>query len=320
MAETETSAAASCWRLRVIDGPDRGKVFALQPGVWSLGRSKGCSIVLNAADKLLSRRHAELRIDENGVLLADLGSGNGTWLNDARIETSMLRSGDVFRLGSNMLALEGGPEFLANSTILIEPPGNKTAGRSRLRVLLLGACLLGLIGFIAVTVVRHKPGPGTADQKQAEAPATPTKAPAPNPEASVDAASNTAPAASATPGPEAEPEKPLPVPQDKAKAEEAFRQGLFFYKSGELRQAVEEWSKASAFDPDNEGVTKWLLRAESELDRELDKHFRQALLAVKYMRYDEARNEFRLVIEWARDPADERVRTARENLKELERK
>jgi len=50
----------------------------------------------------VSRLHASLRSTENGVILVDLGSTNGTFLHEENLaahESSCLRSGDIFRLG-----------------------------------------------------------------------------------------------------------------------------------------------------------------------------------------------------------------------------
>jgi pSer/pThr/pTyr-binding forkhead associated (FHA) protein len=53
-------------------------------------------------DKGVSRRHALLRVDRRQLLLMDLGSSNGTWLNGTQLsanEPMRLESGDDIRLG-----------------------------------------------------------------------------------------------------------------------------------------------------------------------------------------------------------------------------
>jgi pSer/pThr/pTyr-binding forkhead associated (FHA) protein len=55
-----------------------------------------------ARDKGVSRRHAVLKVDRRQLLLTDLGSSNGTWLNGAQLspnEPIRLESGDELRLG-----------------------------------------------------------------------------------------------------------------------------------------------------------------------------------------------------------------------------
>jgi pSer/pThr/pTyr-binding forkhead associated (FHA) protein len=55
-----------------------------------------------AREKGVSRKHALLRVDRRQLLLIDLGSSNGTWLNGAQLtanEPVRLESGDEIRLG-----------------------------------------------------------------------------------------------------------------------------------------------------------------------------------------------------------------------------
>jgi adenylate cyclase len=50
-------------------------------------------------DPTISRKHAEVGLDENGVHVTDLGSSNGTFLNGARIDAARLSPGDVVTFG-----------------------------------------------------------------------------------------------------------------------------------------------------------------------------------------------------------------------------
>ncbi len=55
-----------------------------------------------AREKGVSRKHAALRVDRRQLLLMDLGSSNGTWLNGSQLapqEPIRLESGDEIRLG-----------------------------------------------------------------------------------------------------------------------------------------------------------------------------------------------------------------------------
>jgi hypothetical protein len=68
-----------------------------------LGRSSSCELVLG--DDTVSRRHAELRVEEGRWLLRDLGSANGTYVNGRRVVEAEVRSGDVVHLGGCRLRL-----------------------------------------------------------------------------------------------------------------------------------------------------------------------------------------------------------------------
>jgi hypothetical protein len=76
--------------------------FDLQPGVTTIGRSLDCHLTIE--DPLVSRRHAQLVVYEDGVQLVDLGSRNGVRVNGAIVrEPTMLRNGDRLRIGTQDL-------------------------------------------------------------------------------------------------------------------------------------------------------------------------------------------------------------------------
>jgi hypothetical protein len=69
--------------------------------VVSIGRANDCTIVL--ADPNVSRRHAEIRPSGDGFVVVDLGSTNGTKVNDARVAEHQLREGDEVRFGNTVM-------------------------------------------------------------------------------------------------------------------------------------------------------------------------------------------------------------------------
>jgi diguanylate cyclase (GGDEF)-like protein len=93
-----------------IYGPHLGKRFSLDRAELVIGRDAGCEVALPI--DTVSRRHCRLRVNGNAVFLTDLGSTNGTALNDEPIpanEEFALRSGDKVRVGSAILKfLRGG--------------------------------------------------------------------------------------------------------------------------------------------------------------------------------------------------------------------
>jgi hypothetical protein len=68
-----------------------------------IGRSSGCQLVL--ADDTVSRRHAELYVEDGRWLLRDLGSANGTWVNGRRVVAAEVRAGDEVHFGGCRLRL-----------------------------------------------------------------------------------------------------------------------------------------------------------------------------------------------------------------------
>ena len=86
---------------RIIDGPERGKVFDDLSLPVSIGREKGNSIVID--DERMSRFHLKI-FDESGLsLLADLDSTNGTRVNGETTMLWALRPGDLIAVGNSLL-------------------------------------------------------------------------------------------------------------------------------------------------------------------------------------------------------------------------
>lgn len=63
-----------------------------------IGRGTSCDVVL--ADLAVSRRHARIRWQDEELVLEDLGSSGGTYVNGERVQRCSLRPGDVVRFGS----------------------------------------------------------------------------------------------------------------------------------------------------------------------------------------------------------------------------
>lgn len=67
-----------------------------------IGRDADNQIVLN--EKLVSRHHAQLTVLDNGlVMIKDLGSSNGTFINGNRVTEGYLNTGDVVKCGTVFL-------------------------------------------------------------------------------------------------------------------------------------------------------------------------------------------------------------------------
>lgn len=103
-----TSAAAGrvqfeAIELRVIAGPDAGLELSLGIPVVRIGTAVENDVVLT--DRAVSRRHAEVRMTAEGLLLRDLGSTNGTFINDVRIAEAYIPSDAECRLGYSHLRI-----------------------------------------------------------------------------------------------------------------------------------------------------------------------------------------------------------------------
>ncbi len=94
-------------RLRVIEGPDRGRLFALKPrDRFVMGRAPTAHFQLTH-DGFFSRHHLMVEANAPEVLVRDLKSMNGTFVNQRRIaQPTLLRDGDVISGGKTRLRLE----------------------------------------------------------------------------------------------------------------------------------------------------------------------------------------------------------------------
>jgi len=83
--------------LRFTDGAGMLREYAFKEGSVTIGRSPDADISL--ADDKASRMHCDIHFDKGLMILRDLKAKNGTYLNDRRIESEVLRAGDRFRAG-----------------------------------------------------------------------------------------------------------------------------------------------------------------------------------------------------------------------------
>ena len=88
------------YALVILNGEEPGKVVPLEKPRTVIGRA-GCDLELK--DPQLSRQHALIAINGTSVRLEDLGSTNGTFVDESRIETAELTDRSEFRIGSHEL-------------------------------------------------------------------------------------------------------------------------------------------------------------------------------------------------------------------------
>ncbi len=67
----------------------------------SIGRSRSCDLRLPGGDA--SRRHAEIAGGPDGFTITDLGSTNGTYVNNKQIQKHALQPGDRIEIGNSLI-------------------------------------------------------------------------------------------------------------------------------------------------------------------------------------------------------------------------
>ncbi len=102
MSGAEGLAPDKKYALLVLSGTETGRVIEIERALVTIGRS-GCDVILD--DPELSRRHARIRIRGSEGELDDMGSTNGTFVGDERIEKSVvIENRSKFRVGGVELA------------------------------------------------------------------------------------------------------------------------------------------------------------------------------------------------------------------------
>jgi hypothetical protein len=83
-----------------LQGPQRGELFTLGPNS-SIGTEPTCTVCLN--DKFMSSKHAEIKAEGGVWILKDLGSTNGTYVNNKRVDKHELVDNDFIKFGSALV-------------------------------------------------------------------------------------------------------------------------------------------------------------------------------------------------------------------------
>lgn len=92
---------AKAFYIIIETGPDAGRRFDLRGGSIVIGRDPTNDIVLD--DIEVSRKHARLIAQSGGYVIEDMGSTNGTYVDEERIRAMLpLRPGTRVRLGENI--------------------------------------------------------------------------------------------------------------------------------------------------------------------------------------------------------------------------
>jgi pSer/pThr/pTyr-binding forkhead associated (FHA) protein len=93
------------YALRVSSGLTQGALVPLSKKKNILGRSFRACLPLE--DERVSREHAQILMNEGKFFLSDMGSTNGTFLNNEEVKGEIeVKSGDVIRIGNSIFRLE----------------------------------------------------------------------------------------------------------------------------------------------------------------------------------------------------------------------
>ena len=86
-------------RLAAISGKLKGSIFTINEETFVIGRETAANVCI--ADASVSRRHTKIEKNDNGFVITDLESLNGTFVNDLPVKSRVLQHGDRIRIGDS---------------------------------------------------------------------------------------------------------------------------------------------------------------------------------------------------------------------------
>jgi pSer/pThr/pTyr-binding forkhead associated (FHA) protein len=111
------------YELQVVRGRSETTALKLAEGVTSIGRHDACTIRIKSSQ--VSRRHCEITLKDGKLLVRDLGSSNGTFVNGKRIkEVMILREGDELTIGSISLKVAPATAGAARRAVATPSPSD----------------------------------------------------------------------------------------------------------------------------------------------------------------------------------------------------
>jgi RsiW-degrading membrane proteinase PrsW (M82 family) len=103
---TGTLAIGSGWRLRIVGGPNLGRLYRLKGNEMLIGRdSARCQVHLG--ESMVSRQHAVLLAEGKGWRVKRLSTNSPLYVNGEAIEDQLLKPGDQIQIGSTLFVAEG---------------------------------------------------------------------------------------------------------------------------------------------------------------------------------------------------------------------
>lgn len=91
------------YKFVIIKGAERGKAFKLGQGTHLIGRVSECDISLQS--DFISKKHATITVTADQILLEDLNSRNGTFVNGMMVQKTKLKPGDLVSFKDVILEL-----------------------------------------------------------------------------------------------------------------------------------------------------------------------------------------------------------------------
>ncbi len=110
------------WAIRVLNGSQAGQIYPLKMGKNVVGRAPQCEVHFKAVG--VSKEHAQIFLTDDKIILSDLNSRNGTFVNGVKIQNQRIGLGDKISLNDIIF------DILKLPDVAMISPHQKSDGRS----------------------------------------------------------------------------------------------------------------------------------------------------------------------------------------------
>lgn len=102
------------WAIRVLTGSGTGQISPLKLGRNLVGRAPNCDVRVQSNG--VSKEHAEIHVYKDKILIVDLRSSNGTYLNGIKVQNGIVRLGDKISVHDVILDIIPASEKMMTSS------------------------------------------------------------------------------------------------------------------------------------------------------------------------------------------------------------
>jgi len=151
---TRVRMAVPKYVLRGVSGAVFSKVFPIT-GPVVIGRAAECDISVPADE--MSRRHALIKPTPDGLSVEDLGSSNGTYINNKRVQHGFLNPGDELRLDAVRFILVAPGMEMATQPVpkaKVSAPGASGAGQATMMKAAMAMVVIAALIMMALLVLK----------------------------------------------------------------------------------------------------------------------------------------------------------------------
>lgn len=290
------------YRVVCLTGENKGSAYYILGKRVVMGRSEKCDITV--LDLKSSREHIEIILVGEDYILTDLGSQNGTIVNDLRVKQHTLKDGDKIIIGKTVYKFSrievAGEKTKVNikekSKIKVEEKKEDQRDTGNKKIMIIFSVILLLVALLVFE--------DNQENKIKKEP--PLKA-------NVKDIDDTFARAIKQRSKESR--------ENKEKLKYYFNRGLREYREGNYFRAISEFENAQQWNPNDSNANFYLRKTREKLDEQIESYFSKAIRDKDAINYQRAVISYCSIVRLLNQyPTDERYKLAQEAIRELEKK